>query len=135
MSGAFTLAPDLRRQLENEARAAFPRECCGLIEGRFHSHEAVALHAVKNIAVEKDRFELDPVEQFRLLKAVRARDTAIIGCYHSHPNGKPEPSAADLAGAGEDNFLWLILALSEAKGAVILAPYVFRDGGFSPLEG
>ena len=49
----------------------------------------------------------------------------MIGCYHSHPGGTATPSAADLAGAGENGFLWLI-ATPQA-----LAGFVFENGGFA----
>jgi proteasome lid subunit RPN8/RPN11 len=125
----------LRLQLESEARAAFPRECCGLVEGTrdIAGYEISFLHPVHNLSADADRFEIDPVEHFRHLKAARARNADIIGVYHSHPNGKAEPSARDQAGAGEENFLWLIAGLSACQGAVTIAPFVFVRNGFAPI--
>ena len=132
MSAAFHLSLAARRQLESEARAAFPRECCGLIEGRHGAIEI--LHPVQNLSTRRDRFEIDPKEQFRLLKETRARGTDIIGCYHSHPNGKPEPSITDSAGAGEDNFLWLIVALTGLQSPVTIEAFVFGRGKFQAAK-
>jgi proteasome lid subunit RPN8/RPN11 len=73
------------------------------------------LHPCRNVAPGLDAFEIDPSEQFRLLRALRGTDRAIIGCYHSHPNGKPEPSPRDIAAAGEEGFLWLIVAIEDPK--------------------
>ncbi|HEY5049022.1 MAG TPA: M67 family metallopeptidase [Rhizomicrobium sp.] len=104
--------------LADEARAAFPRECCGLIEGirdKTAAH-AVAIHATRNAALEADRFEIDPAEHIRLLGQLRGTAKEIIGCYHSHPNGLAEPSKHDLAGASREDFLWLIVALATCKG-------------------
>jgi len=120
------LPPTLRTQVLREAEAALPRECCGLLEGRregkrFH---LLALHAVKNLAAHPDRFEMDPRGQIAAQKAARAAGNRIIGCYHSHPNGKAEPSAADLQGAGEEDFLWLVAAGGS------LAAFVYRRGEF-----
>ena len=54
----------------------------------------------------------------------------MIGCYHSHPRrGAAQLSAADLAGAGEDGFFWLI-ATPDAE----LAAFVYRDGGMTAAE-
>lgn len=121
----------LRLRILEEARAAFPRECCGLVEGlrvagvdsdEFH---VAALHAARNWAPEADRFEVAPEDHFQALKAARANGRSLIGCYHSHPNGRLEPSAADRKGAGEDNFLWLIAAGGR------LEAFVYRRSAFS----
>ena len=125
----------LRLQLESEARASFPRECCGLIEGTrdCSTVEITFLHPTDNMRVENDRFEIDPAEQFRQIKAARARGADIIGCYHSHPNGEAEPSAIDLAGASEENFLWIIAGLTACQSEVTLAHFVFARGKFSSV--
>ena len=70
----------------------------------------------------------DPADQFAAQKAARAQGQAIIGCYHSHPGGQAQPSAADLAGAGEEDFLWLI-----ASGETLNA-FVYSRGGFARLD-
>jgi proteasome lid subunit RPN8/RPN11 len=118
------LPGDLRAQILDEARS--PRECCGLLEGTsdgdtFH---VLVLHAVENLAGRADRFEMNPRDQITAQKAARANGHAIVGCYHSHPGGHAEPSAVDLAGAGEQNFLWLIAAGEE------LNAFVYLDGEF-----
>jgi proteasome lid subunit RPN8/RPN11 len=109
---ALVLAEDLRARIAHEASEAFPRECCGLIEGRRDGTHAIAtaLHATRNIAADNDRFEIDPAQHIALLRKLRGTDRAIIGCYHSHPNGRAEPSAHDRAAASETGFIWLIQA-------------------------
>ena len=123
--------PDaLHQQILREARAAGLRECCGLIEGTREADgfRIVALHPACNLADAPDRFDIDPRDQFAAYKTARARGRAIVGCYHSHPRGRAEPSAADLAGAGEENFLWLIAS------AVDLKAFVYLRGEFVGAE-
>lgn len=124
------LPQDLRAQILAEARGVFPRECCGLLEGlrvegasgqEFH---VTALHPARNLAPAQDRFEIAPEDHIRALKAARASGHALIGCYHSHPDGRAEPSPTDKAGAGEEGFLWLIAAGDR------LEAFVYRDGEF-----
>jgi len=120
------LPPVLAEQISALARAAHPAECCGLLEG-VRAGDVIgvaALHPVRNRAGQPDRFDMDPRDQFAAQKAARANGRAIIGCYHSHPDGEARPSAHDLAGAGEADFLWLIAA-GDALNA-----FVYRDGGF-----
>ena len=112
--------------LRAAARSAHPNECCGLLEGVrtgnvFHVQ---ALHPARNLAARADRFEIDAADHFAAQKAARANGRAIIGCYHSHPDGAARPSQTDEAGAAQDDFLWVIVAGEE------LGCFVYRDGGF-----
>ena len=131
---ALFLSLALRSQLAAEARAAYPRECCGLIEGVRAGDviEALALHPTRNLATASDRFEIDPAEHIRLLRALRGTGRDIVGCYHSHPDGTPEPSPRDRDSAHDENFVWLIAGL-DVSGAVTTAGFLFRGGDFGPL--
>jgi desampylase len=125
------IMPDgLRAQILREAEDARPRECCGLIEGlrEAENFRIIALHPSRNLAERPDRFDIDPYDQFAAYKAARAQSRGIIGCYHSHPNGRAQPSAADLAGAGEENFLWLIASNDRINA------FVYLDGRFAGAE-
>ncbi|HEY5239503.1 MAG TPA: M67 family metallopeptidase [Rhizomicrobium sp.] len=135
MIASLVLPDELRVQLEREAREAFPRECCGLIEGAYKEGvaHATALHPTRNLSSDADRFEIDPAEQFRLMREAREHGTEIIGCYHSHPNGSAEPSPRDLEGAGEEDFLWLIAALTNASQPVALRAFVFQRPKFTSI--
>ena len=111
------LSESQRAQIEREARSALPRECCGLVEGKIEGDvlKVIALHATRNIAARDDRFEIDPMDQFALIRRLRGTETGIVGCYHSHPNGSADASPHDHAGGGEKGYVWLILALSGAE--------------------
>jgi proteasome lid subunit RPN8/RPN11 len=126
----------LRAQIETQARAAYPRECCGLVEGirRRDFIEASTIHATGNVAAEADRFEIDPAEHIRLLRAARASGREIIGCYHSHPNGRSDLSARDREHADEDGFVWLIVSLSVQDVEVLLRAFIVANGNFEPLS-
>jgi proteasome lid subunit RPN8/RPN11 len=134
MRGALLLPDDLRDQLFQKAQATFPRECCGLIEGTRDSDaiRVIALHPTRNLATRDDRFEIDPAEQFRLMHSLRGTGRAIVGCYHSHPNGRATPSEHDLG--SEDGFVWLIAALSGAAEDVALAAFVYENNAFAPIS-
>ena len=141
MTETLVLPASLRAQLEQEAMNAFPRECCGLIAGKKDSlmlslskHEAVALHPMPNLARAPDHFEIDPGAHIALLRALRGTEYAVIGCYHSHPNGRAEPSPRDLAGAGETGFLWLIAALETATAEPHIACFIWTGSAFAPVR-
>jgi desampylase len=127
MTAQVELPAALVARIRQEAAEAAPRECCGLLEGLCEDASRLtvtALHPARNLAAEPDKFEIDPRDHIAAAKVARGRGRAIIGCYHSHPGGAARPSAADLAGAAEDNFLWLIVAEEP------LAAFVHHTGGF-----
>jgi proteasome lid subunit RPN8/RPN11 len=125
------LPAPLAAQITAEAKAAFPAECCGLIEGLGVDgiFEGCVLHPARNAATEADRFEIAPEDHFAAFRAARARGRRLIGCYHSHPDGQFRPSQYD--GKGDDNVIWLIAATDGASAK--LAAWLYRAGGFAPL--
>ena len=124
------LPPSLRAQIEAEARRAFPNECCGLIEGVWQDGEAQALVLHPAPDGTPDKFAIDPAAHFTALKAARANGHALIGCYHSHPNGQARPSDKDRDGAGAENFIWLIAALTDANATPALCAWRYRGSNF-----
>lgn len=126
------LPVSLQQQIAAQARAAFPRECCGLLEGRIETGTArvSAIHAAKNLSDEHDRFEIDPRDHLRAQAIARANGNAIAGCYHSHPNGRPVPSGRD--GDSDDGFIWLIAAIRD--GEVGLFAFRRTGGGWQRAE-
>ncbi len=133
MITGLVLPQPLRTQILAEARRTFPRECCGLVEGRreFDVVLADAVHPTRNTASRSDRFEIDPAEHFALLHAARERGREIVACFHSHPNGGPSPSAFDTQNADEDDLLWLVASLT-AQTAELRA-FVFGGRAFHPV--
>lgn len=132
MVSTITLSSAHRVQIEAEARAAFPKECCGLLEGVRDGNvvRVIAVHPACNLSEDADRFEIDPAIQFALMRALRDTEREILGCYHSHPNGKAEPSPRDREGAGEEGFVWLIAGVA---ADVTLRAFAYCGGEFIPL--
>jgi len=116
------LPASLRTRLLEEAHAAYPNECCGLLEGS--RERIIALHPAHNLSADADRFEIDPALQFRLKREGRN----IVGCYHSHPDGAAEPSPHDRDGASEAGFVWLV------AGRYEIGAFVWDGRDFVPLR-
>jgi proteasome lid subunit RPN8/RPN11 len=117
MIETLMLGSRLQTQIGAEARAAFPRECCGLMEGIREGSIAkvFAIHPARNLAKEDDRFEIDPATHIGLLRRLRGGTRKIIGCYHSHPNGPARPSVRDREAAIDRDFLWLIVSIDPSQ--------------------
>jgi proteasome lid subunit RPN8/RPN11 len=130
------LPDDLAARVLLAASRAYPNECCGLIEGAAtpDGWRALQIHEANNIAEDpRRRFLIDPQAQFDLMRRLRDSDTRIIGCFHSHPDGEPTPSATDRAEAYESDFLYLIAA--GQPDIFTLKAYHFTDPtGFSPVS-
>jgi proteasome lid subunit RPN8/RPN11 len=129
------LPDDLAARVLRAASRAYPNECCGLIEGSDADDgwRASAIHEAQNIADDKARrFLIDPKLQFDLMRRLRESQARMIGCFHSHPDGRPEPSATDRVEAYEDGFVYLIAA--GAPDVFTLKAYVFTTAaGFAPI--
>ena len=110
-----------------EHAAAAPRlEACGLLVG-MDGAIAVAIPAA-NVAADPARaFEIDPAALLRVHRTARDAGRRVVGWYHSHPNGRGEPSATDAARADEHGALWLIAAAGRVAA--------WRAGAGGPLHG
>jgi len=89
-------------------RTEAPLEACGLLLGQTGAIRAAV--ATRNVALHPERsFEIDPAALLREHRQARGRSEAVIGNYHSHPDGSLEPSRTDAARAIEDGQLWLLV--------------------------
>lgn len=109
------LSSNHRQQLLDWAMAAGNDECCGILHGEENRVTAVTL--ARNIAADPARhFEIDPAVLISAHKGARTGGPALLGFFHSHPNGNGSPSKADIALASPERLFWLIIA-SEAVTA------------------
>ncbi len=98
--------------LKSEARNAHPHECCGLLIGDGATITSVVpAHNVH--PAPQTHFEIDPQTLINAHREARSGGPQIIGYYHSHPNGQPQPSATDRQGAAGDGSIWCIIANDE----------------------
>ncbi len=110
----LTISRALHAELLALAGAAPHREVCGLLFGEGDCVDAVQPCA--NVSTSPaDSFEIDPAALIAAHKTMRAGGRAVIGCFHSHPNGRAEPSARDVAGAGAGLGVWVIIAGGEMR--------------------
>jgi len=110
-----------------EARAAAPEEACGILLGQ--GGRISELIPARNVhALPATHFEIDPAVLIAAYRAERVGGPAVLGFYHSHPNGQGEPSASDFASAAHDGRVWAIVAAGDVS--------FWRDGeaGFARLS-
>lgn len=100
-------------EILNQARSAYPQECCGLIVGRAGRVERLLPSENVSTGDKTKTFEIDPAVRFQLIRETGER--SMMGFYHSHPNGVPFPSDTDKAMVYEPELIWLIATLDEIK--------------------
>ena len=127
---------DVLDAIAAHARQASPQECCGLLIGTSDRiGEAVP---TRNAAADPvRRYEISPVDYFAQIRRCRAMASesalAVIGVYHSHPYGPPEPSATDLANAFE-GFLFVIAGRVGAADRWAIQAYTLSEGNLRPVR-
>ncbi len=132
------LSPALAIRIEGHVRSELPREACGLMIGQTGNGLLVVDRVMPsaNLAPVEclDRFEIDSALHLREQAAARESGQEILGIYHSHPNGLPEPSDRDLDGAWIPDFVWLILAPGADQTTRWGAFFRGKTATFEPLE-
>ena len=84
---------DLQTIIEH-CEAAYPNEACGILGGRDGRVEKV--YCMTNARPGPAAYEMDPEEQFRVMKDIREAGLAMVGMFHSHPGGHAYPSSVDV---------------------------------------
>ena len=57
----------------------------------------------------------------------------MVGAYHSHPRGGPEPSLTDTAQAFSD-FVFLIVGLAGSGGGMQIGAYMLEGETLTPMQ-
>ncbi len=126
MGNVVRISSGILAVIRADIAAAPNREVCGLL---FGNEQAIIAHRpCRNVATHPaTAFEIDPAALIAAYRAERGGGARIIGCYHSHPSGDPNPSRQDAVDALTEGWLWLI-----GGGASIRAWRVVSGG---PVHG
>jgi proteasome lid subunit RPN8/RPN11 len=126
------------RQIADQAEAAYPDECCGLLTGRGDPAGTLRVGEVcpsPNLAPSgRDRFEVDPALRLDLQRRLRGGPDRVIGLYHSHPDHSAQPSQTDLDMAWETDLAWLIVCVEAGQAVHVTAHRLVDEGaGFAEI--
>ena len=84
---------DLQTIIEHCA-AAYPNEACGILARQDGRVEKV--YCMTNARPGPVSYEMDPEEQFTVMKDIRQAGRVMVGVFHSHPGGHAYPSGVDV---------------------------------------
>lgn len=131
-----TIASGVIEGMQRHALAEHPREACGLLLGT--DRAITAAEPARNVAARPHRsFEIEPATLLRVHREARGDGQAVLGWYHSHPNGVAQPSSTDAARAVEDGKFWLIVTADAVTAWAAVAdgnaPCDALHGCFAPV--
>ncbi len=129
-SKGVVLAPEIRQQMLRHARAELPNECCGLLIGK--ESKINRLVPMRSTPPAPDAYYMDPEQQIAVFTEMEKNGEELLGIYHSHPNGPPEPSGMDLQLAFHPGVIYFIVSLEKEPDGDIRA-FMLQNGSFQPL--
>jgi proteasome lid subunit RPN8/RPN11 len=104
-----------------------PNEACGLVAGSDDedgTRHIEKVYLLTNIDHTNEHFTIDPKEQLRAIKDMRANNLKPLGNWHSHPESPSRPSEEDKRLANDSKASYLILSLMEEGKPVLNAFHV-----------
>jgi len=130
------LKRDGLRAIDGHVLKNFPRECCGLLLGKFEKNviEVEEVVEAENVLGSPVAFEVDAELVFKAIKRAEKSGIELVGIYHSHPNIAAYVSSRD----SEIMKLWpgvAWLIVSAARERVVERKvYIRKDGKIKELE-
>jgi [CysO sulfur-carrier protein]-S-L-cysteine hydrolase len=73
---------------------AYPNEACGILGG--HGSMVETVIPMTNAHPSPHYYEMNPEEQFQVMKDMREAGLEMVGIYHSHTGGPAYPSMVDV---------------------------------------
>jgi proteasome lid subunit RPN8/RPN11 len=101
----------IRDDLIAHAREGFPLEVCGILGGT--DHTVSAMYRMTNTDASNEHFMMEPQEQFRVVKDLRAKGLSMLAIYHSHPETPARPSQEDIKLALTPMVSYVIISLAD----------------------
>ncbi|MBP5151358.1 MAG: M67 family metallopeptidase [Lachnospiraceae bacterium] len=108
---------DVDRMIRH-ALSVRPEEACGLIAGtdlEDGTRRIEEVFLLTNIDHTNEHFTIDPKDQLRAIKEMRAKGYKPLGNWHSHPETPSRPSEEDKRLANDSKASYLILSLMEKE--------------------
>jgi proteasome lid subunit RPN8/RPN11 len=117
---ALRITKILLGQLRQHGEETYPHECCGVLVGEF---EEAGNKTVKSVArcdntrtdSPQNRYQISPVDLFRIQREAELEGRDLVGFYHSHPDHPALWSSTDLAQAHWSGCSYVITSVERGK--------------------
>ncbi|MDR0886743.1 MAG: M67 family metallopeptidase [Clostridiales Family XIII bacterium] len=120
-------------------KSCLPEEACGLIAGLIeevtaddseHTYQVKTVKKVypmTNTDHSNEHFNIDPMEQLKAIKDMRALGFVPLGNFHSHPETPSRPSEEDKKLAYDSKPSYMILSLMDGTNPVLNSFHIESD--------
>ena len=130
MSERLAMPEQMHSAMVNHAEFCFPEEACGLIA--VDADDALRMvYATTNTDRSRVQFTVSPEEHFGAIRHAERNGWTIAGSFHSHPGSAAFPSARDIAGALDPQWLYVVVGMVD--GVPELRGYRIRDYGLAEV--
>ena len=98
-----------------------PEEICGLIGGTKDGdvREVKELYILENIDHSNEHFSMNPLDQLKAVKDMRAKGIVPLGNFHSHPESPSRPSEEDKRLAYDKEASYMIISIMNEDEPVL----------------
>ena len=100
-------------------RREAPKEACGLLAGA--GGAVTKIYPMTNADNSPISYTMDPLEQLRAQKAMRADGVELAAIYHSHTASPAQPSPTDIKLATYPDAFYIVISLAEPMRPVAKA--------------
>jgi proteasome lid subunit RPN8/RPN11 len=119
------LSREIADELIAHAREDVPNECCGMIGAV--GGEARTVYRAKNAEASPLRYNIDPQDLFRIMRAIEDAGEDLAAIYHSHTKSEAKPSPTDVNLATYPDAVYIIVSLADADDPDMRGFHI-RDG-------
>jgi [CysO sulfur-carrier protein]-S-L-cysteine hydrolase len=120
------------QQILDHTRQEYPYEACGLVGGRNSTAEIVV--PIPNASLTpRTTFEMERQAMVDAIIQFQRNGQEVVAIYHSHPDGKAEPSTTDITQAYWPDVVWLLVSVDSAQQTDV-TPWTIRNGRAEPAE-
>jgi [CysO sulfur-carrier protein]-S-L-cysteine hydrolase len=120
------IASDLLDEIVAHAQENPRIECCGIVavepapDGTVKT--AIRVYPTENVHASALKFEIDPMEQYRVTTEIEEKGWEIGAIYHSHVRSEPKPSQTDISFAAKAGPIeWIIVGLAAGEQPLVLS--------------
>lgn len=112
MGEVVTIPSQIYDAIVAHAEFCFPEEACGLIAMDDDRGLRMA-YATTNVDRSSVKFTVSPKEHFGAIRHAERHGWTVAGSFHSHPESAGFPSARDIEGALDPDWLYVIVGLGD----------------------
>jgi proteasome lid subunit RPN8/RPN11 len=109
-------------------RREYPKEACGMLAGS--GGVAQQGYPMRNADESPISYAMEPLEQLRVMKRMRAQGQEMLAIYHSHTASAAYPSPVDVALATYPEVSYVLVSLKD-QAVPVMRSFRIRDGAIT----